>query len=110
MSPLDPQRLFDFLQNDPVHQRQLLAKEVMALISDDDWEKYIYSVVDAARFEVREILPKLLTDELVKDVRQIIRRAFIEAASELKAQMDYDPADWWKDDDDDYEPCDEEEL
>lgn len=105
MTPLDPQRHFDFLECDPVFQRHLIAKEVLAMIgvSDDDWEDFVYSSVEAARCEVRQVLPDLLTDELEREIRQIIRRAFIEAASELKDQMNYDPADWWKGEDDEDE-------
>jgi len=97
MTPLNPQLLFEFLENDPVFQRAQLAKEVSHQLLQDLRNSLCEEACSQARFEVRQLLPMMLTNSLRDEIRFMVRKAFGDEIRELQR----DPADWWKLDDDD---------
>lgn len=96
MTPLNPQRLFSFLESDPVFQRSQLAKEVSAQLLEELRDSFCENVCSTVQVEVRELLPKLVVESLAPEIRQLVRKSFGEVLRELREEFNEDPADWWK--------------
>jgi hypothetical protein len=100
MTPLNPQRLFAFLEDDPVFQRSQLAKEVSAQLLEELRDSLCDDVCGTVRGEVRELLPTLVVESLASEIRQLVRQSFGEELRALREEFGEgpDPADWWKGD------------